>query len=219
MGLVEGRDGRADGKILYVNIGGLAEVAGLSRTARSTNSVDGYVGRNAEAPSGAPVVIDVANLSGNGRGRVDAVATGRSEAIAESTGLGIAGLVGVSLTEAVAEMEGKTRAYIGKDTQLTAGNVNLTATEASAKAEAIVTDGSGAGIADVNKLKARAYANRVTETFVGQDSTVDLGRQVWCIVTAQGGGQYSTINVINIAVHPAKGCCTATITALTSIKQ
>ena len=53
----------------------------------------------------------------------------------------------------------------------------------------------------------------------GIHSTVDLGRQVWCIVTAQGGGRCLTICTVKIAVHFAMGCCTVTAIALTSIKQ
>ena len=43
--------------------------------------------------------------------------------------------------------------------------------------------------------------------------------QVLCIVTAQGGGRCQTVCTVKIAVHSAKGCCTATTTAHTSIQQ
>jgi hypothetical protein len=168
-------DALADAQIFNVSVAGAAQVAGLSPTARTTNNVETYVGRNADAAQNSPVTIDILNVAGTGRGNVNAIATGETEARAESTGLGIAGLVGVSVTEAVAQMEGKTRAYIGKVTNLTAGAVNLTATEAKALAKATVTDGSGAGIADVNVLEAKATASRITETFVGRNSIVDLG--------------------------------------------
>ena len=43
--------------------------------------------------------------------------------------------------------------------------------------------------------------------------------QVLCFVSAQGGGHCSIIHMVKMAVQSAKGCCTATAMALTSIEQ
>ena len=43
--------------------------------------------------------------------------------------------------------------------------------------------------------------------------------QVLCIVTAQGRGRSSTMQLVKIEMHFVKGCCTATNMALTSFKQ
>ena len=55
---------------------------------------------------------------------------------------------------------------------------------------------------------------------LGIISTVDLRRFcVLSVVTAQGGGQCSTMHAVKIAALSAKGCCTATTMSLTSTKQ
>ena len=50
------------------------------------------------------------------------------------------------------------------------------------------------------------------------NNTFDLC--LFCVlVAAQGGERCLTIHKVKIAVHSAKGCCTATPMALTSIQQ
>ena len=94
---------------------------------------------------------------------------------AVTEGFNVAGGISVSLTTAVAEMKGATRAYIGRYTDLTAGTVNLTASESVAEANATVTSTSFGGIASLSSLEATATASRDTETFVGRNSVIDLG--------------------------------------------
>jgi len=107
-------------------------------TALTSNDVETYVGRNDDATETSMVDIDILNQDGTARGSIDAVATGSTEARALTEGFNIAGLVGVSITTAVSDMQGKTRAYVGKYTDLTAGTVNLTATETTAAANSTV---------------------------------------------------------------------------------
>ena len=119
--------------------------------------------------------VNIMTVDGTGRGTVDAVATGSTEALAVTEGFGIAGVVGVSLTTAVADMQGKTRAYVGRYTNLTSGAVNLTASEAKAEANSSVKSTDFGIAATVQKLESRANASRITETFVGDYSVLDLG--------------------------------------------
>ena len=178
LNLTANGDARADAKLFNAAVTGGVSVQGLKPTAITSNDVEAYVGRNDDAAETSLININLLNKDGTARGRVDALAEGITLADAKTQGFAAAGIVGVNLATAVAEMEGKTRAYVGKYTNLTAGDVNLTATELSAQARAEVASTSVSGAVDVSSLKAQAYAARITETFVGRNSTVDLSDDV-----------------------------------------
>jgi hypothetical protein len=175
LNLLADGDAKADAELLSVGVTGGVAVNGLKPTAITSNDVEAYVGRNDDATETTDVVVRVLGQDGVSRGTVDAVALGSTIADAETRGFAAAGIVGVSLATSVAAMEGKTRAYVGRYTDLTAGDVNLTATEVAAQALSEVASTSVSGAVDVAVLTSEAYAARITETFVGDHSTVNLG--------------------------------------------
>ena len=129
-------DAKSQADLLSAAVSGIVSLSKLSPTATTTNDVEAYVGRNADSSETDLATIVIMNQVGAARADVDVDAKGSSLAVAKTLNFGAAGIADVSLTTAIAEMAGKTRAYVGQYTNLTAGNVTLTATEVAAQAQA-----------------------------------------------------------------------------------
>ena len=131
----------SDAKLESMSFSGGADVDLLNPRATTSNLVEAYVGRNTDYMGADTADIEL-GTEGGARLDVEAIATGHS--VAKSDADNIAGSLGVNVADLTSEatLLGATRAYVGTDTDLYAGNVTLSASEATAQANAIVSGGS-----------------------------------------------------------------------------
>ncbi|MBW2710096.1 MAG: hypothetical protein JRD04_12720, partial [Deltaproteobacteria bacterium] len=167
---------RADAVVESISLSGVADISILSPIAKVTSLTETYAGRNVDEITNDAAIIWVGNID----------ADARSKTIANSTAEGFGFTAGVKFgkTTVISDASGATRAYVGKNTTLNAGSIDLRAEEldltlvddgVEAMANSSLGDFGAGGIAQISLLDATATASRETEAFVGNNSFLNLG--------------------------------------------
>ncbi len=174
----------ADSSTVSVTVGGVAG-QGADATATVNSETDAFLGKQAD------VVLNSVPIHVGVSGPITLTANSHDTAHATANG-GAGALFAVSVMFPTSIASGKTRVYVGPETNVNADTINGNATSnADSTAKSVVTNISAGGGTGV---KAESDLNEETDAFIGQNANVTLTTGHGASLAANGTGT-ATSNV------------------------